>query len=137
MQIKSATGAVARGVRSGSALAGALLAVALAPATVWAADEKPADAPGCLRGVDLITPREMQAHHAAMELATSQDEKQALMNGLMVRMRERASEKGKPLCHDAMGGAGMGHGMGAGGAMHGQGMGAPAPSAPQPPAQDE
>lgn len=138
-------------VRRGScsALAALLLTAWLAPAVAWGEEEKPAarpaDAAGCVRGVDLMTQEEMQAHRQAMHAATTPEARQALAKSLMATVQQRASEKGKTLCHDAMGGgamghrAGMGKGMGGmgGGMMHGQGKGAAAPPAPEAPAPEK
>ncbi len=71
--------------------------------------------PACARPADLMSADEMAEHHAAMQRASSDEEREAVRAAMHERMRARAEEKGRPLCHDVRGD------MHRGGGMHGPG----------------
>jgi hypothetical protein len=96
-----------------AALGAALAAGALAPAA-RAADPAPATQ-GCVRGRDLMTAEERQAHRAKMQ-AAAPEEQAKLRASMHAEMAKRAAAQKRPLCAKGQGGGpGPGAGPGPGG----------------------
>lgn len=123
---------VQRWVAAVNALAaGAALALVCAlPQAARGEDAEPGAPPAqtapCVRGRELVSDQELQAQRAAAQAAGNEQERREVQMKFLATLRERASEKGKPLCHDMMGrrggkgGMGMPPGMGKGGPPPGQ-----------------
>ena len=80
-----------------TALAGAALglAAATASAPAFAADPAPA---GCVRGRDLLTSQEREAHRAKLAAAATPEEQQKLRAANQAELKKRAAAKKLPLC---------------------------------------
>lgn len=108
--------------------AAALAAGATAGAPARAADPAPTTpaATSCVRGRDLMTAEERDAHRVKMQAAKTPDEQSKLRAEMQAEMAKRAAAKKMPLCAKG-GGMGPGAGMGPGGGM---GQGGPPPAKP-------
>jgi hypothetical protein len=63
-------------------------------------------APACVRGRDLMTPAEFEAHRAKLRSLTGEEERLAYWKEHEAMLSERAAAQGKVLCHETPGGRG-------------------------------